>query len=268
MRILLLAAMMPACLCAVGQARTTALTATQTPRQLDSLPTVLACAQAALGGAAALGRVSSLLVSVEMRSADSTQTTGTRQLAIEWPDKFMDRSSQHTLPAMAWGITGQTLISAAMVRGKWEVHTTKGSSLTNSHKNFAHLALMWLLRTSALVPLKLSYVGREPALVGQVVIAAAGPESFNARLSVDERTCLLSSLTFSRPPDASDRMRSKGQPLPATIIEGFELADYSPAGPIQFPMVMTRVLSGRPTGIWRVTDVAVNPALKEFFELK
>ena len=269
MRVLLLAALLlSACSCA-GEPPPTAGSAAQTPPlRLDTLPAVLNCARAALGGAAALDRVSSMLVSVEMRSADLSTATGTRKLAIEWPDRFLDRRKELSLPEMASGVAGSSVISAAMVNGKWEVHSRTGTALSNAHQRFARFALAWLLRTSALVPLTLSYVGREPALAGHVMISAIGPDGFDARLSVDERTCQPSSLTFSRPPNLADEIRSKGEPLPATITEGFELADYRPAGPIVFPMTMTPLLNGRATGVWRVTDVAINPVLKELFELK
>jgi hypothetical protein len=268
LRILLLAALLSACSCAAEPPPTASDATGVSSLQLDTLPAVLACAQAALGGAAALDAVSSILVKVETRSADSTAITGTSQLAMEWPDRFLSVRAQPSLPETAWGVTGARAISAAMVNGKWEVHTTAGTSLSNSRQEFARLGLAWLLRTSTLVPLTLSLAGREPALPGQVIISAAGPEGFDARLTIDDQTCLPSSLTFSRPPNLADEMRSKGQGLPVTMFEGLELTNYQPAGTIRFPMTMTRVLNGRRTGVWRVTDVAINPALNDFFELR
>jgi hypothetical protein len=121
---------------------------------------------------------------------------------------------------------------------------------------------------SALVPVNLSYAGSEPASPGQVLIAATGTEGFDARLSIDERTCLPTSLTFSRPPNLADETRSKDEPLPAMMVEGVELSDYQPAGHIQFPRTMTLRLNGRATGVWRVTGVTINQVLEDFFDLK
>jgi hypothetical protein len=134
------------------------------------------------------------------------------------------------------------------------------SSRVAFHQDFARYVLMWLLRTSPLVPASLTFEGIKDQ---RAIVAAAGEDGFNATLALDARTCVPVALTYTHPPNMGDilRLRGTGAAPPASITAGIDLSDYRATNGLSFPRRVRWLRDGEPTGEWRVIDVQVNPTL-------
>lgn len=231
-----------------------------------TLADALACGKAALGGAGVVNGVKTLRLTIEGRNVQSGEKTQTIDDALALPDKFMRRTTMVTLPRpglpnpLINGFVGQTVFAGMFTNGAWTAMSSDDSSRVAFHQDFARYVLMWLLRTSPLVPASLTFEGITDQ---RAIVAAAGDDGFNATLALDARTCVPTRLTYVRPPNMGELLsrRGTGAAPPASITAGIELSDYRVTQGLSFPRTMRFLRDGQPTGEWRVIDLQVNPSL-------
>jgi hypothetical protein len=242
--------------------------------KLHDLESTLACARTALGGAEALDKIAGLKVTFAVEPNDQLSQGMVRQgttseIRLQSPDKFLERHDFESLPSTVYGIDGPSSVVGVRAKDKWLMNRPAPAKLSPAHRKFAHLSLMWLLRTSPVVPVTLSYVGKAAGSTDSpVVIAAAGPRGFKGEIAIDEDTCLPRWATMTRPQDDVDEARGIGGKQAGFMTDRFELADYKKVDSLVFPMTMTKSTEDFHTGRWTAKDVVVNAQFAGgFFEL-
>jgi hypothetical protein len=231
-----------------------------------TLADALACGKAALGGAGVVNGVKTLRLAIDGHDVRSGEKTQTIDEALALPDKFMRRTTMVTLPRpglpnpLIDGFAGQTVFAGMFANGTWSAMRSDDSSRVAFHQDFARYVLMWLLRTSPLVPVSLTFEGIEDR---RAIVAATGDDGFNATLALDARTCVPVALTYTHPPNMGDilRLRGTGAAPPASITAGIELSNYRVTNGLSFPRTVRWLRDGQPIGEWRVIDLQVNPSL-------
>jgi hypothetical protein len=209
---------------------------------------MLAIVQQALGGESKLAAVKTL----DFRG-QSTRVQGDRSLpaadcemAIELPDKFMEKSavaqmgsavvtrtsgfngngvieSLDTPPSLGGRVVirmGQDAPPPGVTPTPEEVEAMRRSALAAAHEAFARVALGLFAASPDAFPLTFSDAGQAQSPDSTAdVIAVAGPDGFAARLFVDSETHLPLMLTWMAPEPLRITRTAAGQGPPPTDAE-------------------------------------------------
>jgi hypothetical protein len=300
-----------------------ALAQTADPAKAAKAQEILKQARAAIGDESKLKGLQSLSASGTFRRAmGDRETNGEVALDLLMPDKIL--LSATTLAPFEF-----TLVTALNGEQFWnDVQSPMGGPgggggmrrmmggddpqmrermQNNQRADLTRLALALVLAPPSSVPLQYSYAGDAQTPDGKAdVIDVTGPNGFNARLIIDQKTHQLFMLSYKgkqpqrmmrggpggpgrqgggqggpggqggqRPqltPEELEKIRKERQEAyeKAPEVEfQWVLADYKSVGGLNLPHRITRGEAGTPNEEWEITKYKINPSIKpDKFEKK
>ncbi len=268
----------------------------------DRAQQIIKQARAAMGGEKFASLKSLSATGTYRRSLGDREMAGDLEFEMLFPDKFLKTETLSPVPGMevtrldavngdrTWMDSKQSGGGGMVIMRRPGGDSPQAQAMQQQSINaeFARLLLGWLLTTQSAFPVEFSYLGEAEAPDGRAdAIEVKGPNGFNARLFLDQKTHRPLMLSYQgRQPrmqfnqvggagssheEIEKRLKESEAAMAAAPDVEFQInfSDYREVDGIQFPHRLTRSVEGQVNEEWEIKKFKINPAIKpEKFEKK
>ncbi len=228
--------------------------------QVRTISDALSCVRTALGGSDALSSVSMLAFTIDLTPdpANKRGRPSTDEITLEFPNGFR-KTERYPFPngadiVLRRGFSGdkQWIVSDDE---ETRVQEPTENSLRVLRREFAHWALLLLLRETPSAPFKWS-----PEVVvnsGQLEVSGTGPDDFNMTLLLDSSSCRPLAATWDRAENYGDMMSGRTSER-GRHLERRDLLEYRTFDGIRLPTRIRTSTDGVPRAELKVANVQVS----------